>query len=139
MEMTGIRRSYGDRLDAVRPACEHVFVRWSTLTITADEQARLPGYRDEAVVRRFDAPEALETRFYEVRAKSALNRVPAKSRVPFSWTINPYRGCSHACVYCVSGDTSVLMADGRPLEIRHLRPGDQVYGTVRRGVYRRYV
>ena len=56
-----------------------------------DEQRHLPGYRDEAVVRRFDAPEALETRFYEVRAKSVLNRVPENSRMPFRWTINPYR------------------------------------------------
>ena len=91
------------------------------------------------MIRRFDAPEALETRFYEVRAKSALNRVPAKSRVPFEWTVNPYRGCSHACLYCVGGDTPVLMADGSTREIRHLRPGDKVYGTVRRGVYQRYV
>src|SRR3712207_213622 len=82
-----------------------VRMRWSNLTIEADEQARLPGYRDEAVVRRFDAPEALETRFYEVRAKSALNRVPEVSQVPFKWTINPYRGCSHACVYCFARPT----------------------------------
>jgi DNA repair photolyase len=114
-------------------------VRWDGQTVEADEQARLPGHAGTAVVRRFDAPEALETRFYEVRAKSALNRVPAKSRVPFRWTVNPYRGCSHACLYCVQGDTPVLMADGRTREIRHLRPGDRVYGTVRRGVYRRYV
>jgi DNA repair photolyase len=77
-----------------------MFVRWSDLTEEADEQRRLPGYRDEAAVRHFDAPEALNTRFYEVRARSLLNRVPARSRMPFSWTINPYRGCSHACVYC---------------------------------------
>jgi DNA repair photolyase len=82
-----------------------MFVRWSNLTLEAEEQRRLPGYRDEAVVRRFDAPEALETRFYEVRAKSVLNRVPAASRMPFSWTINPYRGCSHACVYCFARPT----------------------------------
>jgi DNA repair photolyase len=82
-----------------------MFVRWSNLTLEADEQRRLPGYRDEAVVRRFDAPEALETRFYEVRAKSVLNRVPAASRMPFRWTINPYRGCSHACVYCFARPT----------------------------------
>jgi DNA repair photolyase len=82
-----------------------VFVRWSNLTLEDDEQRRLPGYRDEAVVRRFDAPEALETRFYEVRAKSVLNHVPGKSRMPFGWTINPYRGCSHACVYCFARPT----------------------------------
>jgi hypothetical protein len=38
-----------------------MFVRWGNLSIEAEEQRRLPGYRDEAVVRRFDAPEALET------------------------------------------------------------------------------
>ncbi|HEV7936425.1 MAG TPA: radical SAM protein [Solirubrobacteraceae bacterium] len=80
-------------------------MRWSNLTEEADEQRRLPGYRDEAVVRHFDAPEALDTRFYEVRARSVLNRVPARSRMPFSWTINPYRGCSHACVYCFARPT----------------------------------
>jgi DNA repair photolyase len=115
-----------------------MFVRWDGQTVEADERARLPGHAGTAVVRRFDAPEALETRFYEVRAKSALNRVPARSRVPFRWTVNPYRGCSQACLYCLQGDSAVLMADGRTREIRHLRPGDHVYGTVRRGVYRRY-
>ena len=88
-----------------RRICEHMFVRWSNLTIDEEEQRRLPGYRDEAVVRRFDAPEALDTRFYEVRAKSVLNRVPGKSRMPFRWTINPYRGCTHACVYCFARPT----------------------------------
>lgn len=82
-----------------------MFVRWSNLSEQADEQRRLPGYGDEAVVRHFDAPEALSTRFYEVRARSVLNRVPARSRMPFSWTINPYRGCSHACVFCFARPT----------------------------------
>jgi DNA repair photolyase len=89
----------------VRQLCEHVFVRWSNLTLAEEEQRRLPGYREEAVIRRFDAPEALETRFYEVRARSVLNRVPAKSRMPFRWTINPYRGCAHSCVYCFARPT----------------------------------
>jgi DNA repair photolyase len=82
-----------------------MFVRWSNLSEEIDEQRRLPGYRDEAVVRHFDAPEALDMRFYEVRARSVLNRVPARSRMPFRWTINPYRGCSHACVYCFARPT----------------------------------
>src|SRR5271169_2885031 len=82
-----------------------MFVRWSNLTLGEEEQQHLPGYRDEAIVRRFDAPEALETRFYEVRARSILNRVPASSRMPFRWTINPYRGCSHACAYCFARPT----------------------------------
>jgi DNA repair photolyase len=81
-----------------------MFVRWSNL-IDEDEQRRLPGYRDEAVIRHFDAPEALDMRFYEIRARSVLNRVPGRSRMPFRWTINPYRGCSHACVYCFARPT----------------------------------
>lgn len=80
-------------------------MRWSNLTTDAEDRARLPGYREEAVVRHFDAPEALETNFYEVRAKSILNRVPDSSQVPFRWTINPYRGCSHACVFCFARPT----------------------------------
>ncbi|HXE45205.1 MAG TPA: radical SAM protein [Conexibacter sp.] len=80
-------------------------MRWDNLTVAADEQARLPGYRESAVVRRFDAPEALDTRFYEVRARSALNRVPAASRMPFRWTVNPYRGCTHACCFCFARPT----------------------------------
>jgi DNA repair photolyase len=113
-----------------------MFVRWSNLTLGEDEQRRLPGYRDEAVIRRFDAPEALETRFYEVRARSVLNRVPGKSRMPFRWTINPYRGCSHACVYCMAGDTPILMADGRRKPLAEVRVGDAIVGTVHEGVYR---
>jgi DNA repair photolyase len=80
-------------------------VRWSNLTLDGDEQRQLPGYRDAASVRRFDAPEALDMRFYEVHAKSVLNRVPESSRMPFRWTVNPYRGCSHACVFCFARPT----------------------------------
>jgi DNA repair photolyase len=86
-------------------------VRWSEQLVEREgtEQAPLPGYRDGAVVRRFDAPEALETRFYEVRAKSVINRVPEASAVPFRWTVNPYRGCSHACSYCFARPTHTYL------------------------------
>ncbi len=113
-------------------------MRWSNLTIDADEKARLPGYRDDAVVRHFEAPDSIPTRFYEVRAKSILNRVPAASRMPFRWTINPYRGCSHACAYCVSADTTVLMGNGTHRPISDLVIGDEIYGTARSGRYRKY-
>jgi DNA repair photolyase len=119
--------------------CEHVFVRWDNLKVDAEEARTLPGYREPATIRTFDAPEALDTRFYEVRAKSALNRVPNASRMPFRWTINPYRGCSHGCLYCASGDTEVLMGDGRTKPLAEIRPGDRIYGTVRIFRNRRYV
>jgi DNA repair photolyase len=117
--------------------CEHTFVRWDNLRIDGERHTHLPGYREPAVVRHFDAPEALDTRFYEVRAKSALNKVPERSRMPFRWTINPYRGCSHACVYCLSGDTPILTADGRARALADLEVGDHIYGTVRDGPHRR--
>src|SRR6187401_1183646 len=46
---------------------------------------------DEAT-RRADA-----ARYQEVQCRSALN--PVKG-MPFDWTLNPYRGCTHACHYC---------------------------------------
>ncbi|WP_346925645.1 Rv2578c family radical SAM protein [uncultured Arthrobacter sp.] len=52
------------------------------------------------LVRSVTTPEFAGVTFHEVTAKSVLNKVVAGSRMPFEWTINPYRGCSHACVYC---------------------------------------
>jgi DNA repair photolyase len=57
------------------------------------------------VVRTFDAPEFRGVTFYEVEAKSLLNRVPSASQLPFRWTVNVYRGCSHACRYCFARPT----------------------------------
>jgi DNA repair photolyase len=43
-------------------------------------------------IRRADA-----ARYQEVQCRSALNRVKG---MPFEWTLNPYRGCTHGCHYC---------------------------------------
>jgi DNA repair photolyase len=58
-----------------------------------------------AVSRTFDTPEFRGITFHEIRARSIVNRVPGSSRMPFEWTVNPYRGCSHACVYCFARKT----------------------------------
>jgi DNA repair photolyase len=94
-------------------------MRWDELKTDHDEQMALPGLDGAGrVIRTFDAPEALGIRFHEVRAKSALNRVPEKSRMPFRWTINAFRGCSHACTYCFArpSHTYLDMDAGRDFE-----------------------
>lgn len=60
----------------------------------------VPLFEQGAVVRTFDTPEFRGITFYEVRARSIINRVADGSYVPFRWTVNPYRGCSHGCTYC---------------------------------------
>ncbi len=111
-------------------------MRWDNLMLSPDEDALFGA--DRVVERTFDTPEFRGMTFYEVRARSVINKVPGGSRLPFGWTINPYRGCSHACRYCLRGDTPILMCDGRTKPIANLRVGDTLYGTARRGAYRRY-
>ena len=104
------------------------------------DAAALPGMEQlNGLVRSVTTPEFAGVTFHEVLCKSALNHVPSASAMPFDWTVNPYRGCSHACVYCLSPDTLVLMADGRSKRIADVRAGDDVVGTRREGSYRRYV
>ena len=62
----------------------------------------------EVARRTFDTPAFRGMEFIEVEAKSILNHVPGNA-LPFSWTINPYRGCSHACVYCFARPTHTFM------------------------------
>ena len=78
-------------------------MRWDNLTSSSDEDALFGA--DRVVERTFDTPEFRGMTFYEVRARSIVNKVPGGSRMPFSWTINPYRGCSHACKYCFARRT----------------------------------
>ena len=82
--------------------------------------------------KTFDTPEFRGMEFIEAECKTIINAVPG-NYLPFKYTINPYRGCSHSCTYCLSGDTEVLMADGRSTPIAKLAVGDEIYGTERRG------
>ena len=115
-------------------------MRWDNLRL--DDQSApgspAPLIGRGAVVRTFDTPGFRGMTFYEVQAKSIVSRVPESSRVPFRWTINPYRGCQHACNYCLSPDTPILMANGHVKALSDVRVGDKIYGTVKDGFYRHY-
>ncbi len=84
----------------------YVRMRWDEQRVEND--MRLPGVGDGTVVRTFDAPEAMGVNFHEVRARSALNHVPG-GRYGFSWTVNAFRGCSHACSYCFARRTHTFL------------------------------
>lgn len=75
-------------------------MRWDgqLLTDAGSGVRALPGL--EGVGRTVTTPEFEGITFHEVLCKSALNRLPDSSAMPVSWTINPYRGCTHACTYC---------------------------------------
>jgi DNA repair photolyase len=49
--------------------------------------------------------ELREVEYLHVRARTIISEVPRASRMPFRFTINPYRGCSHACTYCFARPT----------------------------------
>ena len=66
-------------------------------------------FERNAVTRSFDTPGFRGMTFFEVHARSIINRVPDASRVPFRWTINPYRGCSHACAYCFARNSHTYL------------------------------
>ncbi|MEU0372547.1 Rv2578c family radical SAM protein [Streptomyces sp. NPDC006283] len=81
-------------------------MRWDNLVDSPATSGATALFGTSAVTTRtFDTPEFRGITFHEVRARSILNRVPGASRMPFEWTVNPYRGCTHACVYCFARKT----------------------------------
>ena len=89
-------------------------MRWDSLRLDEDavplaENAQVPLIERGAVTRTFGTPGFRGMTFYEVQARSIVNRVPPASRMPFQWTINPYRGCQHACVYCFARNTHTYL------------------------------
>ncbi len=80
-------------------------MRWSAQRIDTGGEGTGVLFERGAVARTFDTPGFRGMTFYEVHAKSVINRVPEASRMPFRWTINPYRGCQHSCVYCFARKT----------------------------------
>ncbi len=81
-------------------------MRWDGQRLTAErDEGTLPGLPLAGLVRTVRTPEFAGVTFHEVLCRSALNKVPAASQMPFRWTINPTRGCLHACRYCFARPT----------------------------------
>jgi DNA repair photolyase len=80
-----------------------------TLFTAPRRDVALPLIERGAVARTFDTPGFRGMTFYEVQAKSVVNRVPEASRMPFRWTINPYRGCQHSCIYCYARNSHTYL------------------------------
>ncbi|MFV8052400.1 Rv2578c family radical SAM protein [Mycobacterium sp. 48b] len=79
-------------------------MRWDGQAVGVDDGA-LPGLQRVGFVRSVRSPQFEGMTFHEVLCKSALNKVPAASALPFHFTVNGYRGCSHACRYCFARPT----------------------------------
>jgi DNA repair photolyase len=88
-------------------------MRWDGQTLQARDDAALPTLQTPGgipgLVRTVTTPEFAGIQFHEVLAKSVLNKVPTASAMPFGWTINTFRGCSHACVYCFARGTHAYL------------------------------
>ncbi|GAB3030789.1 Rv2578c family radical SAM protein [Mycobacterium bourgelatii] len=84
-------------------------MRWSTQAIAVNgtpvDDGALPGLQRLGLVRSVRVPHFDGITFHEVLCKSALNKVPNAAALPFRFTVNGYRGCSHACRYCFARPT----------------------------------
>src|SRR5215211_742099 len=81
-------------------------MRWDAQRLDLAEDDALPGMPSiRGLLRSVQVPEFPGITFHEVQCRTALNKVPEASHMPFRWTINPYRGCAHACVYCFARKT----------------------------------
>lgn len=85
-----------------------------------------------------------EVEYFSLPVKSLLNRCTSKRQMPFTWTINPYRGCEFACKYCYARYTHEFMEmrDGIEFEqkiyakqhaaellrqeLRNVKPGESI-------------
>jgi DNA repair photolyase len=106
--------------------------RFERLRYEQDPEAEAPpgGAGDPAPLPR--------TELYRDSSRSIIARNESPD-VGFEASINPYRGCEHGCVYCLSGDTPILMAGGSTKLLAAIRAGERIHGTALRGGYRRYV
>jgi DNA repair photolyase len=91
-------------LDIVSNISSNNSMRWDAQGVSVDDGA-LPGLQRIGFIRSVRTPQFDGITFHEVLCKSALNKVPDAAMLPFRYTVNGYRGCSHACRYCFARPT----------------------------------
>src|SRR5580700_10605808 len=79
---------------------------------------------------REEMPDSIATQVRAEPARTIISRNDSPD-IPFEQSINPYRGCEHGCIYCLSGDTPILMADGSTRALEEIQAGDMIVGTAR--------
>src|ERR1700752_1659099 len=84
-------------------------MRWANQAVAVNGQpvddGALPGLQRIGFVRSVRGAQVGGIPFHGVLCKSGLNKVPDAAALPFRYTVNPYRGCSHACRYCFARPT----------------------------------
>ncbi|MGO9344360.1 MAG: radical SAM protein [Acidimicrobiales bacterium] len=89
---------------------ERVELRWR---LSDDDGGQPMLFAEEDLVERhLGIGEYRGLEFFHVNARRIINEVPASSRMPFRFTINAYRGCSHACQYCFARPTHEYLGLG---------------------------
>ncbi|MBO0730136.1 MAG: hypothetical protein J2P57_12820, partial [Acidimicrobiaceae bacterium] len=87
-------------------------LRWRLEDERAGDNQETLFDRDDLVERHVGRGEFRGMQFLHVNARSIINEVPAASRMPFRYTVNVYRGCSHACTYCFARPTHEYLGLG---------------------------
>jgi len=76
-------------------------MRWDALPLlAANPPAPAPWIERRTIARTFE-----KSTFYEMQARSIINRMPDASPLPYRWAVSPYRGCAHGCRYCAARRT----------------------------------
>ena len=115
----------------------------ASLPLLPDSQPKIVGIAKLAASGE-SLREGHEVEYFTLPVRSILNRCVSKREMPFTWTVNPYRGCEFACKYCYARYTHEFMemrdgvdfeqkiyvkqhaADLLRQELRRVKPGEEI-------------
>ena len=74
-------------------------------------QIKVPNRYDAAIADIHEVADNLKTKYISIHPKTILNKVPSPD-LPFEYSMNPYQGCEHGCVYCYARPTHAYWGYG---------------------------